>query len=65
MGLGSLEIILILIIVSGYGLFAFLIATFIGKKRKIGFLLSFLLSFFLGPIIGLIITLLSKKITNY
>lgn len=43
---------------------SFLIAYFLGSKRKIGFGWSFFFSIFPNPIIGLIITLLSQKINN-
>jgi hypothetical protein len=41
---------------------AFLIAHFLGSKRKIGFGWSFFFSVFPNPIVGLIITMLSRKI---
>jgi len=44
-----------------YLVFAFLIAHFLGSKRKIGFGWSFFFSIFPNPIVGLIITLLSRK----
>jgi uncharacterized membrane protein len=44
-----------------YLVFAFLIAHFLGRKRKIGFGWSFFFSIFPNPIVGLIITLLSRK----
>lgn len=45
-------------------LISFLIAYFLGSRRKIGFGWSFFFSIFPHPIIGLIITLLSQKINN-
>jgi hypothetical protein len=40
---------------------AFLIAHFLGSKRKIGFGWSFFFSIFPNPLVGLIITMLSRK----
>jgi hypothetical protein len=40
---------------------AFLIAHFLGSKRRIGFGWSFFFSIFPNPLVGLIITMLSRK----
>lgn len=54
----SAALLFILLIYLGL---AFLIAHFLGSKRKIGFGWSFFFCVFPNPIIGLIITMLSRK----
>lgn len=51
----------ILVILAIYGVLAFVIAHFLGRKRQIGFGWSFFFCFFLNPIVGFIASMLSRK----
>lgn len=44
-----------------FGVIAFAIANYLGKKRQIGFGWSFFFCLFLSPFLGFIITMLSRK----